>query len=139
MQIFFGLETRLSLITPLTPTPSPSSPAICKLASPTHSLLHCPSPLSWWLLLSPGFSDLPHSTGHRSGAVRQHEPAMPSASCAHAYIKSCFMSSDTPFNKAMRKKTQTPPMPLNAAEQSSLLLSPLQITGILSLIIRLNK
>lgn len=56
------------------------------------------------------------------------------------HIKSCFMSSDAPFNEEMRGKKKPPPLLLlNTAELSSLLLPLLQITGILPLIIRLNK
>lgn len=74
----------------------------------------------------------------QSKRSRLAQPAVLAVSCALAYIKSCFMSSDAPFNEATGKKNP-PLMLLNTAEHSSLLLPPLQITGILSLIIRLNK
>lgn len=114
------------------PIASPSTTKNPQIRVPTN-----PSPLSSELV-APAMPSLclPHATG-LAGETAQTLMAS-TASPTLAYIKRCFMSSDAPFNEEMRRKN--PPLLLpSTAEHSSLLLPPLQITGILSLIIRLNK
>lgn len=101
MWIVLRLKPRLSLITLLSVTPL-SPPAPPKIHTLVFSLAHHPLSSKLMAPAIPSLS-LPHATALGAGTAQT--PMASTVYRALAYIKSCSMSSDAPFNEEMRKNT----------------------------------